>query len=288
MVSIHIILVKKSKLQIMKVKTISILGIGWLGLPLSKSLQSKGYYVKGSVTSNEKKEMLKNSKLELSILKIFDDHMECSHPDFFDTDILIVNFPPKRTPNIETIYPAQIQQILPHIYANKIEKILFISSTSVYPECNKTVFENEESLPETSNGMACLNAENILFLNNKFSTSIIRFGGLIGPDRNPNRFLKSGIKKGSGQKPVNLIHIDDCIRIINVIIEQNIWGEIINGCSPEHPTRETFYTKAAELAGMERPVFENPASFRFKKVSSEKLINQFGYSFKYISPLDFI
>ena len=35
---------------------ISILGCGWLGLPLAKSLLAKGYKIKGSTTSESKLE----------------------------------------------------------------------------------------------------------------------------------------------------------------------------------------------------------------------------------------
>ena len=39
---------------------ISILGCGWLGLPLAKSLIEKGFWVNGSTTSLEKIAVLKN------------------------------------------------------------------------------------------------------------------------------------------------------------------------------------------------------------------------------------
>ena len=40
---------------------IAILGCGWLGLPLAKSLLSKGHEIKGSTTSESKLEVLKNA-----------------------------------------------------------------------------------------------------------------------------------------------------------------------------------------------------------------------------------
>ena len=39
---------------------ISILGCGWLGLPLAKALLEKGFSVKGSTTSVQKLPLLKN------------------------------------------------------------------------------------------------------------------------------------------------------------------------------------------------------------------------------------
>ena len=45
----------------MKNIKISILGCGWLGLPLAKKLIENGYEVKGSTTSESKLELLKNA-----------------------------------------------------------------------------------------------------------------------------------------------------------------------------------------------------------------------------------
>ena len=271
----------------MKRKKISILGLGWLGLPLAKSFLYKGYEVKGTVTSSTKAKAIKDTGIKVSVMKLFSDKIEISDHGFFNADVLIVNFPPSRVDFIETIYPSQVKQILPFVLKNKVKNVLFVSSTSVYPEINRNVYEDEVWMPDKPSGTACLNAENVLRSNPHFSTTVIRFGGLIGADRNPHRFMKYGVNNGEGNKPVNLIHLDDCLGIINHVIEQNIWGEIINGCCPVHPTREEFYTHAAKIAGVDPPHFEKGSDFQFKKVSSDKLINQFGYTYKYQSPVDF-
>ncbi|WP_321539617.1 NAD(P)-binding domain-containing protein [Flavobacterium piscinae] len=41
-------------------KQISILGCGWLGMPLAKHLLQKGYSIKGSTTTETKLELLQN------------------------------------------------------------------------------------------------------------------------------------------------------------------------------------------------------------------------------------
>jgi 3-hydroxyisobutyrate dehydrogenase-like beta-hydroxyacid dehydrogenase len=43
---------------------ISILGCGWLGLPLAKALLENGFAVKGSTTSQEKLSVLENSGIQ--------------------------------------------------------------------------------------------------------------------------------------------------------------------------------------------------------------------------------
>ena len=230
-------------------------------MPLAKSLVKKGYNVKGSVTSAEKMNTIDDPEIDVSVVKTEANTISISNPDFFKTDVLFINIPPQRIPDIEAVYPAQIGQILPFIAKNKIEKVIFVSSTSVYPEINGEVTEEDDFQPEKGSGMACLNAEQLLQKQADFATTIIRFGGLIGADRNPHRFMKRGIKNGPGLKPINLIHLDDCIGIVHHILK---------------------------VANAEPPEFDASNDSSFKIVSSEKLINKLGYSFKYESPMDWL
>jgi nucleoside-diphosphate-sugar epimerase len=266
-------------------KTISILGLGWLGLPLAKSLAAKGFFVKGSVTSEEKAFELICYNFDLSVLTLYPDRVSLSNESFFDTDLLIVNIPPRRANNIETIYPAQVGQLIPYIEKHQIGKVIFVSSTSVYPEVNREVSENDHLLPDKPSGIACLDAEKVLMERFPYNVTSIRFGGLIGPGRYPHRFMRPGAVNGNGNQPVNLIHLHDCIGIIEHVIENKLWGETINGCCPLHPTREAFYRKAAQLAGVEPPIFDNNESLDFKIVSTRKIENM-GYRFKFKSPVD--
>jgi nucleoside-diphosphate-sugar epimerase len=56
--------------------------------------------------------------------------------------------------------------------------------------------------------------------NSRFKTTILRFGGLIGEDRNPIRFLAGRENLENPDAPINLIHQTDCIGIILRIIEK--------------------------------------------------------------------
>lgn len=269
-------------------KTIAILGLGWLGLPLAESLLKKGYRVRGSVSNEEKAARLSEDGWDVSVLKLFSNAIDISNEDFFDADVLIINFPPARVDAIENIYPNQLRQLLPYINHSAIAEVIFVSSTSVYPEINRTVTEADELRPEKASGIACLEAEKVLNSQQNFETTVIRFGGLIGPGRHPHRFMRPGTVNTEGDKPVNLIVLDDCIGIIQHVIEENIGGEIINACCPQHPTRKDFYTAAAKAAGVEAPVFDHASALKFKIVSSEKLSDQLGYQFKYPNPINYL
>lgn len=270
----------------MKGKKISIIGLGWLGLPLAKALSEQGYAVKGTVTSEEKARQLTEEFPGVSILRLNADDIQISNVLIFDCDILLINIPPRRVPGIENIYPAQIGQLLPYIHAAGIRQVLFVSSTSVYPEVNREVDENERSEPSKASGLACLRAEELLQIDQSFHTTILRFGGLIGPGRQPYRFMQYGVSNRGGNIPVNLIHLDDCLGIIQHIVEKELWGEVFNACCPEHPTRREFYTTAAKAAEVEIPLFTDEEDRSYKEVSCQKLIST-DYKFRYNSPLHF-
>ncbi|MBN2805274.1 MAG: SDR family oxidoreductase [Prolixibacteraceae bacterium] len=270
-----------------KAKKISIIGLGWLGLPLANTLLEQGYDVKGTVTSAEKALQISAQVPTVSVLTLKSDGIDLTDASVFDCEVLIINLPPRRVASIEEIYPAQVAQLLPYIHEAGIQRVLFVSSTSVYPEVNREVDELETRLPDKPGGIACLRAEHLLQNEKAFRTTVLRFGGLIGPGRQPHRFMQYGVTNSGGNIPVNLIHLDDCIAIIQYIIEKEIWGEVLNACCPEHPTRREFYSRAAIQAGIAPPVFLDDEELVYKQVSSRKLVHDLSYRFKYQSPLDF-
>lgn len=270
----------------MKTGSVSILGCGWLGLPLGVHLLSLGYAVKGTVTSPEKLDLLGNSGIQPYQLVVDENRLQVSSPDFFDTDVVIISIPPRRVEGIERIFPAQTGLIISEVLKHKVGKVIFISSTSVYPENRQLVKETDQFLPDKASGKALLLAEELLKGETAFATTTIRFGGLIGADRNPARFLqKSG--RAVANVPVNLIHLDDCIGIISAIISNDYWNETLNACCPEHPLKREFYGKAAEISGYDLPQFTEEDS-EYKIVDSSKLIASLGYKFKYSNPLDYL
>jgi len=270
----------------MKAGTVSILGCGWLGLPLGKHLRNRRFSVKGSVTNPEKFGLLRTSGVVPYRIVLDDSDIKVDDPAFFETDVLIISIPPRRIDGIERVFPAQIAQLIPIILKAGIQKVIFISSTSVYPENLQTAIETDELIPDKASGKACLYAENLFKNLTDFKTTVIRFGGLIGADRNPARFLLKS-DRAIANIPVNLIHQDDCIGIILAILEQDIWGETLNACCPEHPLKKDFYGKAAQISGLPEPRISDHSE-AYKVIDSSKLQRLLNYEFKYPSPMDYL
>jgi nucleoside-diphosphate-sugar epimerase len=91
--------------------------------------------------------------------------------------------------------------------------VLFISSTSVYNDVDAFVTEETIARPATESGKQLLETEQLLQSNINFKTTILRFGGLIGEDRHPVKFLAGRENLENPNAPINLIHQEDCIGI---------------------------------------------------------------------------
>nr|WP_320119618.1 NAD(P)H-binding protein [uncultured Marinifilum sp.] len=265
--------------------TISILGCGWLGLALAEFLIKNHYFVNASVRKTEKFTSLKNLGINPYLIQL-SPHININYDkSFFDSKTLIVNFPAKGRNDIIDYHSKQVLSLIKEIKQSPIENVIFISSTSVYANCNSLVKESENKIPESETGKALRIAED-LFLNEKsFKSTIIRFGGLFGYDRKAGRFFAGKKQIKGGETPVNLIHRDDCVGIINHIIKNNCWNDIYNACCPQHPKKRDFYLQAAKLEGFDLPEFINSLE-QFKIISSEKLIHETGYKFNFSNPIE--
>jgi nucleoside-diphosphate-sugar epimerase len=256
---------------------ISILGCGWLGLPLAQSLIDKAFSVNGSTTSPSKTERLQDVGINPYLISLKANGIEGDIKGFLHhSEILIIDIPPKLRGDNSESFTDKIKMLIPHIEAANIKKVMFASSTAVYADDNTLVTEETPAKPETESGRQLLETENLL-VNANFKTTILRFGGLVGEDRQPVKYLAGKENLENPDGPVNLIHQKDCIGIMLKVIETNTWGEIFNAVAPYHPTREEHYTKQALAMGLPAPKFSHEKPSNGKTVSSQKSAEVLGY-----------
>lgn len=257
---------------------ISILGCGWYGLELAKELLKNGYIVKGSTTTPDKLESLQQAGI-LPYLINFTEEENSVDYEFFDCDILIISIPPKRSTAEQHTFLSKIQKVSKAAVKGNVPNVIFISATSVYGDYNQEVNEQTIPNPETESGKAILAAEHTLTANPDFTTTILRFGGLIGPGRDPGRFFAGKTAIPNGKAPVNLIHLSDCIGLTLCLLEKQAFGHIFNACAADHPTRSIFYTAAAASAGLAIPQFQEEL-LNWKSVHSIYIAEKLNYKFK--------
>ena len=269
-------------------KQISIIGCGWLGLPLGAFLVEKGFSVKGSTTRKGKFPQLEAAGIKPFRIKAGKELKGDNLKDFFQSEILIINIPPgRKREDVAQKHPQEIQNIIDFAKAGKVEKIIFVSSTSVYADTNSIVTEKEDTEPSSPSGKALVEIESYLQFNIKLETTILRMSGLVGEDRKAGRFLAGKKQMPNGDAPVNLVHREDCIRVIYEVIRQGAWNEIYNVCSDHHPRRRRFYPAQAIKQGFEAPEFEEGGKASFKIISNKKLKKNLAYNFLHPNPMFF-
>lgn len=257
---------------------ISVLGCGWYGKALGIELIKKGITIKGSTTSAEKTSSLEADGIRPYLINLSSENKVIDE-DFFKCDVLWVSIPPKTMTGKGLDYLRQINELVSIIKQHSIKQVVFISSTGVYGDNNTVVTELDEPNPESESGKILFEAEGILKRETSFTTTIIRFAGLIGPGRDPGRFFAGKTNIPNGHAPVNLIHLTDCLGISCAIIEKQAFGRIYNASASQHPTRVEFYVKAAERSGLEKPQFIHEKN-NWKIIESVNVPSLLQYTYK--------
>lgn len=267
-------------------QTVSILGCGWLGLPLANQLIQAGYTVKGSTTTPEKLPVLQQAGIDARLLQLTPEPVG-ELAALLDTDVLIVDIPPRAGKFGDDFHPAQIHHLAQAVGQSPVKWVIYISSTSVYPELNREVTETDVVLPDESAAPALVTAEQTwLTMAGDRMVTVLRCGGLMGYERIPGKYV-AGKTVTTGDVPVNYIHRDDTVGIIGTLLRQPLTGTF-NVVAPLHPTRREVYEKSCTDLHFTLPFFaESADAVSFKVVSSQKLTNKLQYTYQYANPLNF-
>lgn len=252
-------------------KAITILGTGWLGFELAISLKQK-YKIKVSSRTAEKIKIYEDEGLASYILN--EDNLD-SLEQLLETNYLFINFPPSKFND----YVSFLSKIYNHKSIQNIEKIIFISSTSIYPNI-EGLFNEEYQIKDSSN--------NLVFESEKLvkekSDVIFRVAGLVGGSR---YFGKRSANKvvEYPKTPINFVHRNDVIEATKFVIENNING-IFNLCSKEHPTKEEIYSFNSKKYDFEKPIFLDNKEFLNRLIDGSK-IEKLGFTYKYNNAFEF-
>lgn len=234
---------------------IGIIGCGWLGKPLALHL------------IHTHKVQCYSRKAQTDSILEYCLNPGSEHP-FWTNKIFIISISTKES------YLQSLKDIVQN--CPSAASIILMSSTSVYKEFETEV--DEESII-TQSGLQKQAEELLLSLREK--VLILRLGGLMGDDRISGRWKSvSAFTDG----PINYIHQDDVINIVDKMIKAEISQGVFNLVSTEHPLRSEvhqanslkFGFKPGSFSGMSRRI-----------VRSDKLIKTLSYSFLHPDPLEF-
>ncbi|CAH0535499.1 Protein YeeZ [Vibrio stylophorae] len=274
-----------------------IIGAGWLGLPLAMHLQTQGHWVMATRRS-EKKILDENlhGHVPLVHLDLAKDNAESHLHQLLkqhQVSHVVGCFPPglrQSTKNVapKSTYAKQWQRIVNACHDLPLQKIVMVSSTSVYPERAQAMREEDASLTLamaqdnfSDRARAMLQAEQTV-IDSQHVYAIVRCSGLIGPHRHPARFA-ARMAQVSDAAPANMLHQTDAIAILTLMLSQAD-SMVVNATSPETVSKARFYQQAITLSGqsMALPEINQQPD---KRILATRIC-QLGYQFRYPNTLD--
>jgi len=261
-------------------KKVTILGLGWLGLPLAKKCKQEGFEVNGSTTKADKSKLLKHKGLEAVEWNIG----EPLKKQLKKSDCYIINIPPS---NVED-FSSKIEILLSELPSRAF--VIFCSSTSVYGQQNGVLDEESNLNADKRSGQELILAEEAIQQRFEKRNCILRCSGLIGPKRHPIFRLSGKETSFPVDETVNLVHQEDIISIILKIL--NSWDKldlekplagIYNLSSGEKYSKGKYYNIIANKFGIVPPIYSASSSSNSERfVSNERARRRFNHTFKSI------
>jgi nucleoside-diphosphate-sugar epimerase len=269
-------------------RTISIIGLGWIGEPLGLHLREQDFQVLGSTTSEEKRKRLTSKGLEV-VRFCLDPHPEgLGFHALFQSEILVVNIPPRSRSGNGEFHLEQIKYLRGLLDNSSVEKVIFVSSTGIYPEVISTE-KYAEDFPlswENTGNETLFRAEQLMAIDPNYELTIVRFGGLLGDERVPGKYF-SGKENVAGHTRVNFIHRRDAVRLLAWVIERELWDQTFNGVAPIHSLRREIYEKNAIDLGIMPPAsYQNEPEGNDRLIDSSKILES-SFEFEFPDPLGF-
>lgn len=227
---------------------VSIVSLGRLGQRLYRAFDELGYQVFGTYHSTPKNYL---NEIQYDFLN---DEIPTS---INECDLLVFNLTPSSIVSLE-----KFKKFLSKL---KTQKIIFISSTSVYGNQGEV---DEDTLPSpmTKSGELLLACEEEL-LNYSFNSTVIRPSGIYSEISHPGKYLSARTIETHKDAKVNLIDINEIVAIVLSVYKNDY--KVINATNGNHPNKIQYYTKFCLNKSLVPPKFIENNSKELKTINTK-------------------
>ncbi|MFZ7135445.1 SDR family oxidoreductase [Avibacterium avium] len=267
-------------------RSVAIVGLGWLGLPLARHLKHLGWTVKGTKRTHDEVEQMRLMRFETYHL-LLEPEINADPDDLsalLAVDSLVINIPPSQYFFNVQDYVQGIKNLVNEALNHGVQHFIFISSSSVFPMQNGHFDETQIPQPDSEIGQGLLEIEQWLAVLPNVDCDIIRFAGLVGADRHPVYSLANKQAVQQGNTPVNLVHIDDCARAIQLLLETPSGQRLYHLSAPHHPPKAQYYGQMAEKLGLIAPHFICSPDDPVRIVEGNKICQELDFVYQYPDP----
>lgn len=266
--------------------SVAIIGLGWLGFPLAKHLDRMGWEVTGSKRTHDGVESMRLNGINAYYLSI--EPELSANPNTFnellDVDSLVINIPPSEFFFDTQSYVQGIKNLVEEAQLVGVAHVIFISSTSVFPQKSGIYDEESLAVPDSELGKAMRSLETFLLEQDDMHCDILRLAGLVGGRRHPVKHFAGQDKLQNGGQPVNLVHRLDAILAIQTLLENYGGHRIYHLSAPKHPTKSEYYTKMAEVNHLPIPHFQTSENDIQRIIEGNKIVEELDFAYRYPDP----
>jgi len=279
---------------------IKIIGCGYIGKKVARLLAGSGMHPDCFVSSDASLQACKKSAYQAWL---FDLDKESQQLDTnvisgFSNATIAYLVPPPQSGKVD----LRMQYFLSMLgsLVQPAEKIVLISTTGVYGDCNgEWIDEQQQTSPQADRAHRRLSAENQLkeYCDTaKVSYVIFRVPGIYAADKLPLKRITSAepIVKAEDSGFTNRIHADDLSAFFLEALTKDIDSGIYNCCDGQPSTMNDYFIKVADALKLSRPKEISLLQARqelssgmlsylaeSKRISNKKLLNNFMTRFKY-------
>lgn len=254
-----------------------IAGCGYLGLRVARDWLAHGHSVSALTRSKTRADEFRSAGINPVVTDLSSTAPVADLP-VAKFVLWSVGFDRNASVSREAIWNDGLERFL-NALPNSPERFVYISSTSVYGSGDGSIVsESTPVSPVTEGGKSCVAAEDRVcqfFADTPTAGHILRLAGIYGPERLLRRVqdLKDEVPlPGDPESLLNLVHVDDAVRLVQLIMTQDSMPPILNGVAPQSVSRRRYYGHLASLTSCPAPVFDagqSPRRGGNRKVISE-------------------
>ena len=246
--------------------------------------RSKNQKVWGIIRTPERKRELEQLGITPLVTDLAESNPFNQIPLSFIDFVIISLSPEKRdAENYKRVYLEGVRNLLTFVESKFHPKfVLYLSSTGVYRDYEgKWIDEKTPPEPDSEREKILLEAESQV-LNSAFPSAILRLGGIYGPERNRIKKVQERLTSVEPDKYLNLIHVDDIVRTVPLLLSSAEVGQVYLGVDDEPVPKSELYSWLRLKLGI--PV-EEQAETRAQLIGGKRCRNtrlkNLGFTFQY-------
>jgi nucleoside-diphosphate-sugar epimerase len=274
-------------------ESLVIFGCGYIGLALAKECVGLGWSVTALTRNPESARNAEEIGAHTVLGNLQDDHWWPKIPKGVHHVVNCVGASSPTVEGYQESYLQGMQSIIQWIKqrGNPVRSLVFTSSSSVYPQTDGSVVDEESDTSGASaRGQILLSAERLCLEASgpvAACKGVIRFSGLYGPGRHllVDKIERGEPMTGSADRILNLLHRDDAVSSILALLQRAsaVTGGIFNASDGQHATRGEIARWVAQRLKVPEPVFTGVGDTRggHRRVDSTKISQVLGWKPKF-------